>query len=161
MEKQLFLRVRLVIHQVSYRIGLIDMTFYRPELPNAHISIRIYPRAPALLALPGLFFAPPFIFLAEKPLRSPLETASPLLENLFLPPCPYFSSFFCLLLAPPFSRRSRRVSDFAALSRVTSNRSASLASVGASPSCRSAKKKLASMISKLKRKTSTYFSLRP
>lgn len=31
MEKQLFLRVRLVIHQVSYRIGLIDMTFYHPE----------------------------------------------------------------------------------------------------------------------------------
>ena len=54
----------------------------------------------ALLLLPNLFVFPflAFIFFNEKPLISPVEKASPLLENRFFPPKPNFSSFFCLLL---------------------------------------------------------------
>jgi hypothetical protein len=99
--------------------------------------------APALLAFPGLFAAPPvfpFIFLVENPVRSPLLNASPLFEKRFLPPKPNFSFFFWRLLAPPFSpRRSRRKSGLETVSsRATSNRSASSVAVaGAEPSCRS------------------------
>jgi len=70
--------------------------------------------------LPGRFFAAPvapaFIFLAEKPLRSPLEMASPLFLNRFLPPKPNFSFFFCRLAEgpPPLSPR-RRLRDCSAL----------------------------------------------
>lgn len=51
----------------------------------------LYLFPPALLAFPGLDFAPPlapppFIFLTENPDKSPLLIASPLFLNLFLPP---------------------------------------------------------------------------
>lgn len=56
------------------------------------------PRAPPPLPLPLLFFILP----TEKPPRSPLLTASPLLEKRFLPPKPNFWSRFCRLpLLPP------------------------------------------------------------
>lgn len=49
---------------------------------------------PALLLFPGRFFFVPvkvvLFFLAEKPVRSLLDAASPLFENRFFPPCPYF-----------------------------------------------------------------------
>ena len=106
--------------------------------------------APALLAFPGLFAAPPppqvfpFIFLVEKPVKSPLLIASPLFEKRFFPPNPNFSFFFWRLLAPPFSRRwSRLESDLDTVSSsATSKRSASsVAVVGGEPSCRSVEDK--------------------
>lgn len=54
-------------------------------IPTAVLIMTSY-LLPALLALPGLCFAPPFIFLAENPLKSPLDIASPLFLNLFFPP---------------------------------------------------------------------------
>lgn len=61
--------------------------------------------AAALLLFPGLFgFVLPFIFAAENPRISALLTASPLFENRFLPPNPYFWSRFCLLTLGPAPR---------------------------------------------------------
>lgn len=61
------------------------------------------------LLFPGLGFPlpPPFIFFTEYPLSSAADLASLLLPNLFFPPNPNFSSFFCLFLAPsPLALRS-------------------------------------------------------
>ena len=65
---------------------------------TAHFTYHLFPLA--LLSFPGLFFAPPFIFLLEKPLKSPLDMASPLFANRFFPPKPNFASFFWRLFGP-------------------------------------------------------------
>jgi hypothetical protein len=88
-----------------------------------------------LLLFPNLFAPgfPLFMFLAEKPFKSPLDIASPLFENRFFPPNPNFSSFLWrlvgLALAEAWlSRESLEdFSGFEASSRATSKRSSSLA----------------------------------
>ena len=79
----------------------------------------------ALLLFPSLCGFP-FIFLVEKPLRSPVETASPLLAYRFLPPKPNFSFRFCRLFggARPLPRAA--LSSLLASSSATSKRSSSL-----------------------------------
>ena len=76
-------------------------------------------------------FLTPFIFFEENPRRSPVDTASPLFANRFLPPNPNFASFFCLLSrgAPFPSLRDDRTALSAVLasSSATSKRSSSLA----------------------------------
>lgn len=110
------------ISRKSLPLGLIPSPSSYSEV-IAHILF--------LLLLPSLcgpFF--PFIFFAEKPLISAVEAASVLFENLFLPPKPNFSSFFCFLFlgasrpGPCFADLDGR-SSFTASSRATSKRSSS------------------------------------
>ena len=111
---------------------------------HAYQSISIY-LFPALLAFPGLFFAPPppvFIFFCEKPLRSPLLIASPLFLNLFFPPWPYLASFFARLFGPSLPPRDDLSLEVSS-SRATSKRSASWVS-GLSAPWRSVGKKCVS-----------------
>jgi hypothetical protein len=88
----------------------------------------------ALLDFPNRFFGakPPFIFFTEKSRRSEVLNASPLLENFFFPPNPYFSFFFCRFAFGPDLE-----SGFAAVragldsfSSSMSNRSGSFSAVG-------------------------------
>lgn len=108
-------------------------------LPNGYLyfvfllTITIYTLP--LLLFPNLFRPgfPPFIFLAEKPFKSPLDTASPLFENRFFPPKPNFSSFLWRLVGLALAEAwlSRKgledLSGLEASSRATSKRSSSLA----------------------------------
>lgn len=80
----------------------------------------------------------PFIFFAEKPLRSPVDTASPLFAKRFLPPNPNFSSFFCRLFGRPrprsplpdaFLDERSALSALLASSRAMSKRSSSFGAV--------------------------------
>ncbi len=78
----------------------------------------------ALLLFPSLCGFP-FIFLVEKALRSPVETASPLFANRFLPPNPNFSFRFCLLFGGARRPSRAALSSLLASSSATSKRSSS------------------------------------
>lgn len=65
-----------------------------PTLFQLNSSYLPHIRPFARLLLPGRFDPPAFIFFAENPCKSPLEAASPLFANLFLPPNPNFWSLF-------------------------------------------------------------------
>lgn len=84
--------------------GPSHLIIFRPNVPHFQPQ-RAAP--PARLLLPNLVDLDlPFIFDAENPLMSPLLSASPLLENRFLPPKPNFWSRFWRLWAglPPADR---------------------------------------------------------
>ena len=113
-----------------YIYRMLEGAFHRFNGPNARRPISHFPFSwhssylfPALLAFPGRCFAPPFIFLLEKPVKSPLDIASPLFLNLFLPPKPNLSSFFWRLFGP---RRSFLLGLAVSSSSATSKISASL-----------------------------------
>lgn len=87
----------------------------------------------ALLDFPNRFFGanPPFIFLTEKSRRSDVLNASPLLENFFFPPNPYFSFFFCRFgFGPDFASGFELRAGFDSFSSSISNRSGSFSAVG-------------------------------
>jgi len=91
-----------------------------------------------LTLLPGRLAPPddlPFILLTEKPRPSALDCASLLFAWRFLPPKPYFWSFFARLLSPLPSLPRRSVG-VASVSRATSKRSSSLVLPMSAP-CRS------------------------
>ena len=102
------------------------MQIHTPRATTSHNHLF----ALALLPFPSRCVFPPFIFLAEKPLKSPLDTASPLLENLFFPPKPNFASRFWRLFEPIRSVREglppeELCLEESSLSIATSNRSSS------------------------------------
>ena len=113
------------------RVSQLYLPDHHYVLPSHAFALRLFPNRW------GPFFWP-FIFFAEKPLRSPVDTASPLFAKRFLPPNPNFSSFFWRLFGGPRPRSPPRdgflagrsaLSAFLASSRATSKRSSSLAAV--------------------------------
>lgn len=123
----------------------LTYTIYKSPsaVPAQSIENLTQARPLALLSFPGLFLSPAFIFFTENPLISALLSASPLLPNLFLPPNPYFSSFFLRFVlpasrppAPGLPSRFRASRSFFSVtvesSSSTSKRSGSWVEVGSS-----------------------------